>query len=236
MFPNITPEQKEFVSNIATMKDGKIGIDLPKDVAAKLGGGIKQGFVALDNLNSGQLEQLAKIEEELANTKPEDIARQQFNAVTQIKDILTAFYLNAGAKVQYETEAGTKIMQGNREASNIMSEKYKETNGDLVKLLDASIRKGFIEDYGGKIGIDTKKYDDEFQKNLELMKASYSDNKQTQTKPAEDTTKTIDFNHNITLKSDNIMEPLNRDIIRNTHVFDKWAERNIGEYTTAPKP
>jgi hypothetical protein len=31
------------------------------------------------------------------------------------------------------------------------------------------------------------------------------------------------------------MEPLNRDIIRNTHIFDKWAERNMSEYTAPPK-
>jgi len=230
MFPNISPEQKEFVSNIATMKDGKIGIDLPKDVAAKLGGGIKQGFVALDSLNGSQLEQLAKIEQELADEKPEDIARQQYNEVTQIKDILTAMYLQAGNRLQ-EGSLGKEVKQTAQSTKDYFLNTFKESNGDVSKFL-TKFKDDALNYTKEKTPFDltnNKFINDNFEKMMEALKPV----EQPQT--TNQTAQTVNVNHTIQLTSNNVMEPLNRDIIRNTHVFDKWAERNLGEYTSPPK-
>ena len=231
MFPNISPEQKEFVSNIATMKNGKIGIDLPKDVAAKLGGGIKQGFVALDSLNGSQLEQLAKIEQELADSKPEDIARQQFNAVTQIKDILTAFYIQAGNRLQ-EGSIGKGVSETAKDTTKYFVDSYKNNSGDVAKFL-TQVKTDVLQSIKEKTSLDATNNDfinSNFDKMLDALKPVT----QTQTTPTQ-TSQTNQSNLNIHLSADNVMEPLNRDIIRNTHIFDKWAERNMSEYTAPPK-
>lgn len=119
MFPKLTDEQREFVSNLATMKDGKIGFDLPKDVAQKMG--FKEGFLKMDDLNDNQLDKLVQIEEEIKNTKTEDIIRGQFNATTQIANTVMGIYLRMGGEAR-SSEEGRKIREASASFAKTMSD------------------------------------------------------------------------------------------------------------------
>jgi hypothetical protein len=98
IFPEATKEQQEFMKNLSTMKDGKIGISIPNEVAEKLGvvGKFKDGFMEFSEfakLDSSKRDELIKEQQKIAAMKPEDIARGQFNATTQIASVVSAMYI-----------------------------------------------------------------------------------------------------------------------------------------------
>ena len=135
MFPSLNDDQKEFVSNLATMKDGRVGFDLPDDMAEKLGiNKLQDGFVSIDDLSG---EQVAKLQElQAANEKlsTKDIARQQLNATTQIMSVLSAMYLrgqndvrrsDTGKGVLNRTKAASDFLYNNLDASKMSSDEMK---------------------------------------------------------------------------------------------------------------
>jgi len=94
MFPSLTDDQREFVSNIATIKDGKVGFDIPKNMVQQMGlTNVKDGFVSLSDLTDKQLAELQDLQKKAADEKPIDIARNQFNETTKILNVATAIYL-----------------------------------------------------------------------------------------------------------------------------------------------
>jgi hypothetical protein len=98
IFPEATKEQQEFMKNLSTMKDGKIGISIPEEVAKKfdLVGKFKDGFMEFSEfakLDSSKRDALIKEQQKIAAMKPEDIARGQFNATTQILNVISAMYI-----------------------------------------------------------------------------------------------------------------------------------------------
>jgi hypothetical protein len=129
MFPKLTDEQKEFASNMATMKDGRVGFDLPKDMADKLGiKNLQDGFIAIDDLNDEQIDNLQKLQKQNESLSTKDIARQQLNATTQIMSVVTAIYLRGqndlrttptGVKVREKVQAGSDFLYDTFDASKM---------------------------------------------------------------------------------------------------------------------
>jgi hypothetical protein len=164
MFPNLKDEQKEFVSNLATMKDGRVGFDLPDDMAQKLGiTNLVDGFVGLDQLGEDQVKnlQLMLAKDEKLSTK--DIARQQLNATTQIMSVLSAMYLrgqndirksDTGKGVLNRTKAASNFLYENLDASKMSSDQMKNY---ILEQGEDAIRSNFmsmLKDGSDYIGID----------------------------------------------------------------------------------
>jgi hypothetical protein len=122
IFPDVTPEQKEFVSNLATMKDGKVGFDLPKNMIDSLGlKNIQDGFVGLDQLSGDQVSELQKLQVKMDNEKPIDIARGQFNETTRILNVATAIYLRLMDDSR-KTGVGSAAASGMEKAAKFMEQ------------------------------------------------------------------------------------------------------------------
>jgi hypothetical protein len=140
MFPKLSDEQKEFVSNLATMKDGKVGFDLPKDMAQELGiTNLVDGFVSIDDLSSDQVAKLQKLQEQNEKLSTKDIARQQLNATTQMMSVITAMYLRGqkdltygetGTKVRGKVQVGSDFLYDTFDASKMNSEQLKNLASD----------------------------------------------------------------------------------------------------------
>jgi hypothetical protein len=90
MFPTLTDDQKEFASNLAQMKDGKIGIEVPKDMMKRMG--LQDPFVELSSLTGMQIDQIKKMQEDIV-TDPVEIAREQMNTATKMSNTLSAILL-----------------------------------------------------------------------------------------------------------------------------------------------
>lgn len=165
MFPKLSDEQKEFVSNLATMKDGKVGFDLPKDMAAQMGiTNLVDGFVSIDDLSSDQVEKLQKLQEQNEKLSTKDIARQQLNATTQIMSVVTAIYLRGqndirtsgiGVKAKEKVQAGSDFLYDTFDASKMSMNQIKDLAADqALDAIKASAQpyldkfKEFAEDNG----------------------------------------------------------------------------------------
>lgn len=91
---NLTDDQKEFVSNLATMKGGVIGFDVSKEMSDKLG--IKEGFLSLQSLSADQLQKVVKVQEDIAKKTPEQLIRDQYTVATQSLNALNSIAMNIG--------------------------------------------------------------------------------------------------------------------------------------------
>jgi hypothetical protein len=138
IFPSLNDEQKEFVSNLATMKDGKVGFDIPKSMVERLGlDNVKDGFVGLSDLSDKQIVQLQAMQKSAADEKPIDIARNQFNETTKILNVATAIYLRMmddGRK----GPIGQTASKGMEAAANFMQKTFnpsEDSSGETVKKL-----------------------------------------------------------------------------------------------------
>lgn len=138
IFPSLNDEQKEFVSNLATMKDGKVGFDIPKSMVERLGlDNVKDGFVGLSDLSDKQIVQLQAMQKSAADEKPIDIARNQFNETTKILNVATAIYLRMmddGRK----GPIGQTASKGMEAAANFMQKTFnpsEDSSGESLKKL-----------------------------------------------------------------------------------------------------
>ena len=146
IFPSLNDDQKEFVSNLATMKDGKVGFDIPKSMVERLGlENVKDGFVGLSDLSDKQILQLQEMQASADKETPMELARNQFNETTKILNVATAIYLRMmddGRK----GPIGQTASKGMEAAANFMQTTFnpgEDSSGEsLKKLADAAIGAG----------------------------------------------------------------------------------------------
>ncbi len=121
-------DQKEFLKNISTLKDGKVGLYIPEDIASKFGnelnGKIKDGFVDFQTfagLDVKVRDQILSEQKKIQDMKPEDIARGQFTAINQINNVLSAMWIKmqndarksgAGKDIGDSMDEAAKRLQG----------------------------------------------------------------------------------------------------------------------------
>jgi hypothetical protein len=143
IFPEASKEQQEFIKNLSTMKDGKIGISIPSEVAEKFGviDKVKDGFIEFSEfakIDSTKRNQILEEQKKIAAMKPEDIARGQFNATTQILNVISAMYISQQNTMR-RGEYGTKVKDvSNSFADNMASIDMKKikTTGDMLKAVE----------------------------------------------------------------------------------------------------
>jgi hypothetical protein len=117
---DLNEDQKQFVSNLATMKDGVVGFELPKDLQESLG--IKQSFLDLSSLNGEQMAKIAEAQKRLSERKTDDIIRDQYTVQTQSLNALNSIAMNIG------NMARTRINQ------NEIVQSIKEKAGGLDRI------------------------------------------------------------------------------------------------------
>ena len=117
---DLNEDQKQFVSNLATMKDGVVGFELPKDLQKELG--IKQSFLDMSSLNGEQMAKIAEAQKRLSERKTDDVIRDQYTVQTQSLNALNSIAMNIG------NMARTRINQ------NEIVQKIKESAGGLDEI------------------------------------------------------------------------------------------------------
>jgi hypothetical protein len=84
---NLSEKDTEFISNLSQMKDGKMTLSVPKDVADKIGLPIE---TAITDLTQSQINTLKENQKLLDKKSLEDVARDQFSAVKNIQNDVNA--------------------------------------------------------------------------------------------------------------------------------------------------
>lgn len=160
---DLTDDQKSFVSNLASMKGGVVGFELPKNLQKELG--INQAFLDASSLTSDQVAKLAKAQEKIAGQKTEDIIRDQYTVATQQLNALNSIAINIGnlARTTLQKSGSTfnevneKILKGLGDVSNLSPEelqaKVQEKLNEYVNPVLEQAKKAlnFAQDVGGEI-------------------------------------------------------------------------------------
>jgi hypothetical protein len=84
---NLKEKDREFISNLTQMKDGKLVVSIPEDVAKGIGVAAE---TALTDLTQPQIDSLIKNQKDLAQMNPEQIAKDQFTLVKNISNNVQA--------------------------------------------------------------------------------------------------------------------------------------------------
>ena len=83
---NIKDDEKEFLTNLAQMKDGEMQIVIPKSLEDSLGkelGGEKE--IKLSQLTKDQIDKLVEYQQQLEDKSPEDLARDMFSSQKNVE-------------------------------------------------------------------------------------------------------------------------------------------------------
>lgn len=138
---DLNDDQKEFVSNLATMKEGVIGFELPKNLQKQLG--VTQSFIAASSLNGTQLAKLADAQKALSDRTTDDVIKDQYTVATQSLNSINAILLTLG------NMAKTGI--DNNSIYKSVIAKAKETNRSLDKMTPEEITNLYNEVMNDKI-------------------------------------------------------------------------------------
>lgn len=140
MFPDLTDDQKEFVSNLSTIKDGRVGFDLPDDIAKRMGlTNLNDGFIAIDDLSTSQIVQFKEMQEKIAKTSTVDIARSQLNYTTQISSTVSAIYLRMMEDGR-RSEIGQKAIATTQKASEMLYDNFDASKMTSTQMLDKAVQ------------------------------------------------------------------------------------------------
>jgi hypothetical protein len=189
---DLTDDQKQFVSNLATMKGGVIGFDVSKEMGAKLG--IKEGFLSLQNLSADQLLKVVKVQEDIAKKTPEQLIRDQYTVATQSLNALNSIAMNIGnvvkGRIQSSDEYKT-IVEKLGGLDNIakmspeeINEKYNEIIGQYINPTLTQIKEmaskfgdvvtetggGLLKGAADATGIDLDKLPEQLMRKAEEVK------------------------------------------------------------------
>jgi hypothetical protein len=139
----ISDENKEFLTNIAQMRGGKMTIEVPKSIQEELG--LKGTNIALETLTQEQANVLIARQEELQDKTMEEVAREQVTLVENIQRDVS--FLRAVARVGVGREVGNLIEQYLGVNQKTLSEESKKGTDWLKSKMDniGEFAKGTIE-------------------------------------------------------------------------------------------
>jgi hypothetical protein len=146
---DLTEDQQQFVSNLATMKGGVIGFDVSKEMGKNLG--IKEGFLSLQDLNTDQLKKVVAIQQKIAEKTPEDLIKDQYTVATQSLNALNAIALRIGNVARnniQDTEIYNAVITklgGLDELSEKSTEEINSAYSDVVSKMVDPVLNNLIE-------------------------------------------------------------------------------------------
>ena len=237
----IPEKEKEFITNLAKMDNGKMVIEIPQSISDKFEG---QSKIALSDLTQSQIEVLEKNRKAFESMKPEDIARDQVTSVKNIERDLSAMW--ALQKIQAVSMAtGKEGLNLNkvgadamRNLSNYTDNFLKENKGlfsegnkekidaamtafkNLPEIQSLIANKDVLTQLLGPQNEMVKKILGVFEKeDKKLDSASNSVTSQNST---------LTVNHN--LISSSIMDGINKEVMKNPTAITEWGHKS--DYTT----
>jgi hypothetical protein len=159
-------DTKRFITNIATMKDGKMSIALNSDELQKIFG---TNQIDLENLSQSNVEQLKKYQDEFKKLTSDEIIQKQATSVENIMRDVN--FLAATARLKVAKEGGGAI----EAVKKFMG--YNE--GDLEKL-SKNLADGIAGNKDSKDNKSSRRKTPEQQAYLDRMKTGGADNSDKQ--------------------------------------------------------
>lgn len=219
-------EDKEFLTNLAQMKDGKMVIEVPKNLQEKLGA----TEVALESMSEDQKKNLLAYREEFKTLSTEDIAKKQVSLVENINRDVN--FLAAVARIQAGGVGETAVKALGFDPAKIIKESTNLSNkaaagiektGEFLKdginsVLNVEGRKKAQSQAQPQTSLGDKAAEAEKAK-AEAEKAK------TQTQPSNNQApRTVRFEVVSDVKADEISRSIMRNPEMASQFFDKWND------------
>jgi hypothetical protein len=146
---NMNKNDREFLTNMSQMKDGKMSITVPESLSKKFG---EQTEVTLDSLTQAQIDVLKENRKAFEDMNPEQIAKQQFSTVKQILNEMQGAGLKS-VKNAKDRSFGRNESVGDdsRYPSTISIEKLAQDNLKYATDFSDKILKGIPTSFGKEI-------------------------------------------------------------------------------------
>lgn len=220
-------EDKEFLTNLAQMKDGKMVIEVPKNLQSALG----KTEVILEEMNENDKKNLLAYREQFKKMSMEDIATQQVGLVENINRDVN--FIAAAARLQLGKKQGQTLVDALGFDPVETAKKAKEASkaaADGLKSMGDAVSSGInnVTNVEGR-----KKAESQTQaqtslgaKAMEAEKAKAEAEKaKTQTQPSNNQSpRTVRFEVVSDVKADEISRSIMRNPEMASQFFDKWND------------
>lgn len=139
---NMKEEDREFITNMAQMKDGKMVIEVPESMRKSLGMDMTQTTLALDSLEEKTLQGIMVQKSGFEKLEMEDIAQRQYTVMSNINNNVNSILLQL---VQSAGKIGSRAM-----GAVGVTRENKDELGGIVNDINKNIRGG-IGDFSNKV-------------------------------------------------------------------------------------
>jgi hypothetical protein len=227
-------KDKEFLINMSRMDGGRMVIDVPKSLQASLG--IKDTQVALTDLTDAQANALKKYQEEMGNMTSEEVARDQFESITNIQrdvnSIVTMARLQFTNQVRNNPSFGvnalTKDLQD--KITDYTNKVQKGESGTVIENLKKDIQSQITELESTGLGkIMTEKITSLSNK---LKEVTGSDKVKENVAPNTSIV-TVNHNHNHNVgMTQPVTDAASQALIQNKEVWTDIFQRQEKDYLT----
>jgi hypothetical protein len=224
-------DQKEFITNLAQMKDGKMQIEINSD-RLKNALGVEGKTVALENLTQAQADTLLRYQDELKAKTPEEIVRGQATSIENMKKDVN--FIAALLRVQ-AGKTGTMVLEEIGKMTNLsgtgMAEAtldFTKKNGEEIQKMGQQVRDSITSQSsqvqtamtkGSKTDTST-----EVDRKLKEKEEANKTNTKNTTQP---TTTTVEFK----VKSDNaLVDEISRYIMKNPYLLEMFKNISKRDY------
>lgn len=134
----MSDEDREFITNMAQMKDGKMVIEVPETMRKSLGMDMKQTTLALDSLDEKMLQGIMVQKEGFAELKIEDIAQRQYTVMSNIEHSVNAILYRLQNSVGNVISGAVNTAGINRDTKNSVNSMIY----DATKTINSGIKIG----------------------------------------------------------------------------------------------
>jgi hypothetical protein len=241
---SIPEKDKEFITNLSKMDNGKMVIEIPKTLQEQFQG---QSKIALEDLSQKQIETLEANRAAFEKMSPEDIARDQVTSVLNIERDLSAMLelnkidlarkINSKEAIKiasdYEKKIGLYSKEYIKGEKGLLSEEFKgNANAMYEKVKNSPLVSEQINKYKSfvdALGDGNPKV----KKMLEDMESKMKEDIKNSSTTSTTEGQNINITHTHEYKSTpGYMEALNRENTKNPTLVNEWAERNTKEFTS----
>ena len=241
----IKEEDKEFITNLSKMDNGKMVIEIPKSLSQEFEGKSK---IALSDLTQKQIEVLQDNRKAFEAMSPADIARDQVTSVKNIERDLASMWalqkieavsMGAGKKGLNLNQLGVDAMKNvsnytdtflkdkrgpfndnNKERINAAVEDFK----NLPQVQEQITKLNVLTEIYGAQNATVKKITESLNNEYEKVKNGVSGNNTPQTS-------TMIHEHKFG-SIPGFVEDIGRSILKNPTTINEWADKNMNDYTT----
>jgi len=237
----IKEEDKEFITNLSKMDNGKMVIEIPKSLSQEFEG---QSKIALSDLTQSQIEVLEKNKKAFEAMSPADIARDQVTSVKNIERDLSAMW--ALQKIQaLNTVTGKDYLNINKLGDDSMKKMssyadvfLKDKKGlfndgnkeKITAAVEAFKNLPEVQEQISKLDVLTQVYGSQ---NATVKKITESLNKELE-RVSNGPNSTTPQNSTLTVKhelhSSSIMDGINKEVMKNPTSITEWGHKS--DYTT----